>query len=203
MDWPSAIKKFRRRAGLKQQALAEMLGCNQTAVSHWERGVDRPSLAFQRRLLEMIARDQRAVEDLRLFTTIERSSSMQVIFDNDLRILTCSNSFWNLVSDLYAKSPLNKSVDFDPDMIRKFGEEGNKQLMLEAFDSADGTVVLELEMPVGGEEGNRVMRIRGFATPVILSDSTIALRVEVEPTDGDIDAPIESKFVGIDDLKDE
>lgn len=203
LDWPSAIKKFRRRAGLKQQALAEMLGCNQTAVSHWERGVDRPSLAFQRRLLEMIARDQRAMEDLRLFTTIERSSSLQVIFDNDLRILTCSNSFWNLVSHLYAKSPLNKSVDFDPDMIRKFGEEGNKQLMLEAFDSADGTVVLELEMPVGGEEGNRVMRIRGFATPVILSDSTIALRVEVEPTDGDIDAPIKSKFVGIDDLKDE
>ncbi len=58
MDWPSAIGKFRRRAGLKQKALAELLDCDQTAISHWERGVDKPSLAFQGRLAALIARDR-------------------------------------------------------------------------------------------------------------------------------------------------
>jgi len=51
MDWSSSIKRFRRRRGIKQQALANMLGCDQTAVSHWERSLDNPSLAFQRQLI--------------------------------------------------------------------------------------------------------------------------------------------------------
>ena len=48
---------------------------------------------------------------------------------------------------------------------------------------------------------NRAIRLRGIGTPVVLSDSTIALRVELLPTDGDIDASLKSQFVGIDDLK--
>ena len=45
--------------------------------------------------------------------------------------------------------------------------------------------------------------MRGIATPVVLSDSAIALRVELLPTDGDVDAPLKTRFVGIDDLEDE
>ncbi len=192
LDWPSAIRKFRRRAGLKQQVLAEMLGCDQTAISHWERGVDRPSLAFQRRLLEMIARDQRAMDDLRLFAAVERSPGVQVLLDNDLRILAGSNAFWDLM--VYVKSP---------DVFREFGMEDNKQPIREALDSAAEILVIEAEVTAKPKGANTAVRMRGIGTPVVLSDSTIALRVELLPTDGDVDAPLKSQFVGIDDLKDE
>ena len=194
LDWPSAIRKFRRRAGLKQQALAEMLGCDQTAVSHWERGVDKPSLAFQRRLLEMIARDQRAMEDLRLFTAVERSPGVQALLDNDLRILVGSSAFWNIFRHLNDKSP---------DVFREFGREDNKQLAREALESAAETLVIEGEITAMPKGANRAIRMRGIGTPVVLSDSTIALRIELLPTDGDVDAPLKSQFLGFDDLKDE
>jgi transcriptional regulator with XRE-family HTH domain len=194
LDWPSAIKKFRRRAGLKQQVLAEMLGCDQTAISHWERGVDRPSLAFQRRLLEMIARDQRAMEDLRLFTAVERSPGVQALLDNDLRILAGSSAFW----DFY-----NHVNDKNANMFREFGREDNKQLAREALDSAAEILVIEVEVTAKPKGAHTAVRMRGIGTPVVLSDSTIALRVELLPTDGDVDVPLKSQFVGIDDLKDE
>ncbi len=194
LDWPSAIRKFRRQAGLKQQVLAEMLGCDQTAISHWERGVDRPSLAFQRRLLEMIAQDQRGMKDLRLVTAVKRSPGVQTLLDNDLRILAGSNAFWDIFHYLNDKGP---------DVFREFGSEDNKQLAREALDSAADVLVIEAEITAKPKGANMATRMRGIATPVVLSDSTIALRVELLPTDGDVDAPLKSQFVGIDDLKDE
>ncbi len=162
MDWPSAIRKFRRRAGLKQQSLADMLGCDQTAISHWERGVDKPSLALQCRLAALIARDRRA--------------------------------FWDFYVHLDDKSST---------VFREFGRADNKQLAREAFSSAAETVVIEAEITVKPEGANKAIRFRGLATPVVLLDSTIALRVELLPTDGDVDDPLKSQFFGIDDLEDE
>ncbi len=194
LDWPSAIMKYRRRAGLKQQALAELLDCDQTAISHWERGVDKPSLAFQRRLLAMIAQDQRGMEDLRLITAVKRSPGVQTLLDNDLRILAGSNAFWDIFRHLNDKSP---------DVFREFGGEDNKQLAREALESATETLVIEAEITAKPRGANVAIRMRGIATPIVLSDSTIALRVELLPTDGDVDAPLKSRFVGIDDLEDD
>ena len=191
MDWPSAIRKFRRRAGLKQQALADMLDCDQTAISQWERGVNKPSLAFQSRLLELIALDQRAMQDLRLFTAVERSPGIQALLDDDLRILTGSSDFWDFFNHLN---------EINPDVFRDFGREDNKRLVREALDSAAETVVIEAEATAKPKGAKRAMRIRGILTPVFLSDGGIALRVEFLSTDGDVDAPLKSQFVGIDDL---
>ncbi len=194
LDWPSAIRKYRRRAGLKQQALADILDCDQTAISHWERGVDRPSLAFQRRLLAMIAQDQRGMEDLRLVTAVKRAPGVQTLLDNDLRILAGSNAFWDIFRYLNDKGP---------DVFREFGREDSKQLARDALDSAAETLVIEAEVTVKPKGANIAIRMQGIATPVVLSDSTIALRVELLPTDGDVDAPLKSRFVDIDDHKDE
>lgn len=194
LDWPSVIRNFRRRAGLKQQALAELLDCDQTAVSHWERGVDRPSLAFQRRSLEMIAQDQRAMENLRLFAAVKRSPGVQALLDHDLHVLAGSSAFWDLYAHLNDKSP---------DFFREFGREDNKQLAREALDSAAETVVIEAEITVKPKGSNKATRMKVIGTPVVLSDNTNALRVELVPTVGDVDAPLKSQFVGIDDLEDE
>ncbi len=194
LDWPSAIGKFRRRAGLKQKAMAELLDCDQTAISHRERGVDKPSLTFQSRLAALFARDQRAMEDLRLFTAVERSPGIQALLGDDLRILAGSSAFWDFYVHLDDKSST---------VFREFGREDNKQLAREAFSSAAETVVIEAEITVKPEGANKAIRLRGLATPVVLLDGTIALRVELLPIDCDVDAPLKSRFLGIDDLEDE
>ena len=51
--WPRLVRALRRRQGLSQQALADRLGVDQTAVSRWERGLDEPRLALRRRLLDL------------------------------------------------------------------------------------------------------------------------------------------------------
>lgn len=49
-DWPDLIKSLRRKRGMSQTDLSEILGVDPTTVSRWERGRDKPSLAIQRQL---------------------------------------------------------------------------------------------------------------------------------------------------------
>lgn len=39
----NSLRELRKKAGLSQQQLSELLGVNQTAISQWERGVTTPS----------------------------------------------------------------------------------------------------------------------------------------------------------------
>ena len=87
-------------------------------------------------------------------------------------------------------------------MFREFGREDNHRLVREAFDSAAETVVIEAEVTMKPKGANQATRMRVVGTPVVLSDDTIALRVEFLPSGGDVDLPLKSQFVGIDDLKD-
>ena len=52
-QWPRLVRALRRRQGLSQQALADRLGVDQTAVSRWERGLDSPRPFLRRRLLDL------------------------------------------------------------------------------------------------------------------------------------------------------
>jgi DNA-binding transcriptional regulator YiaG len=40
---PGQIKALRKQLGLTQSALAEILGVNRMAVTHWECGIRKPS----------------------------------------------------------------------------------------------------------------------------------------------------------------
>lgn len=52
-DWGELVKRYRLRHGLTQAHMAGSLGVSQRTVSRWERGEDRPSLAYQRRLRDL------------------------------------------------------------------------------------------------------------------------------------------------------
>jgi len=54
IDWPALIKRLRLKRGLKQTALAEAINVDQSCVSRWERGKDKPGLAAKKRLLKML-----------------------------------------------------------------------------------------------------------------------------------------------------
>lgn len=54
MNWHNLIKGHRHRNGLKQEVLALQLGVNQATISRWERGIDIPNVAMQRRLRDLL-----------------------------------------------------------------------------------------------------------------------------------------------------
>lgn len=87
------LRTWRRINGIKQAALAEMLGVSQTAVSIWENGHELPSaerLARLESLMAHTARDEVAVE--RLF--VERQQGVRALFDLDgIRVLAVSRGF--------------------------------------------------------------------------------------------------------------
>lgn len=48
-----AIRTYRKQAGLLQVDLAKKLDVDQAAVSHWERGVNRPQSKYIRKMCRM------------------------------------------------------------------------------------------------------------------------------------------------------
>lgn len=190
MDWPSALKRFRRRVGLKQQALADTLGCDQTAVSHWERGVDKPSLGFQRQLIQMMAEEQRTLNDLRLFAAVEKSPNFQVLFDAELRVLAGSDGFWTFYQEVSGRSP---------DVFNDFGVEENKSAIKAILTSTEGALVVEGEFTAQPKGTSLPVRMKGIGEPVYLSDGTVALRVGGLPIEGRTGDPINFKIFNFDD----
>lgn len=67
MDWPQALKEYRRRHTLTQAALAEILNVDPTTVSRWERGRDEPALGIQRRLRSLVIPATSGVSPLAVF----------------------------------------------------------------------------------------------------------------------------------------
>jgi len=66
---PGQIKALRKQLGLTQSALAEILGVNRMAVTHWETGIRKPSrmaVHFIKHLLEDRKAQERAEDK---FTT--------------------------------------------------------------------------------------------------------------------------------------
>src|SRR5262245_39639999 len=52
--FPNAIREYRLKAGLSQQALASMLGRSKDAVSSWERGLNLPSVPVLLRMAKIL-----------------------------------------------------------------------------------------------------------------------------------------------------
>src|SRR5262245_13918242 len=107
MDWPQALKTYRRRHGLTQASLAELLNVDPTTVSRWERGRDQPALGIRRRLQSLVVPRASDVERaLRLL--IDTSDGIAVLFDARYRLLHSSPKHRALLrldaSELYGKS---------------------------------------------------------------------------------------------------
>lgn len=62
-SWSQLLKNLRQREGLSQDALAQILGVNQTTVSKWERQQDVPSMRMRRRIQEFIRRSSSGLQD--------------------------------------------------------------------------------------------------------------------------------------------
>jgi transcriptional regulator with XRE-family HTH domain len=72
------VRSLRLAQGLKQVALAEMLGVTQQMVSAWERGVYEPGPRMRQRLIELM-QQERSLEDRLLLNLVRRSSAMHLV----------------------------------------------------------------------------------------------------------------------------
>src|SRR5262249_23272426 len=89
MDWPQAIRDYRRRHRLTQAALAEILNVDPTTVSRWERGRDQPALGILRRLRSLVIPSTSNVERA-LRALVDTSNAIAVLFDDSYRLLHSS-----------------------------------------------------------------------------------------------------------------
>jgi transcriptional regulator with XRE-family HTH domain len=104
MDWPHALKEYRRRHGLTQAAFAERLNVDNTTVSRWERGRDQPSLSVQKTLRQMVLPAMpilgRALADM-----IDTTGDIAVLMDRNYRLLRASRAHQSMLrysgSDMY------------------------------------------------------------------------------------------------------
>jgi len=106
VDWPQALKDYRRRHALTQAALAEILNVDATTVSRWERDRDQPALGIQRRLRSLVMPGASDVERA-LRILIDSSDAIAVLFDSNYRLLHSSPKHRELLrldaSDLYGR----------------------------------------------------------------------------------------------------
>lgn len=106
MDWPEALRDYRRRHGLTQAVLAETLGVDPTTVSRWERGRDRPALGIVRRLTSLVVPHTSDVERA-LKALIDTADTIVVLYDCKYRMLRSSPKHRKLLrldaSELYGK----------------------------------------------------------------------------------------------------
>jgi transcriptional regulator with XRE-family HTH domain len=80
MDWAQRTKLLRRRLFLKQAALAEALNVDQSAISRWEQGHDRPNVRARKMMLDMWSNAAPApADDARLRARVRLSESLVLI----------------------------------------------------------------------------------------------------------------------------
>jgi transcriptional regulator with XRE-family HTH domain len=87
-NWKRIITAYRTSRGLKQTALAGILGVNQSTISRWERGIEAPTVAMQRRLRDLLFNGDG--HSLATRNLLHSPISIAEIQDADARILHAS-----------------------------------------------------------------------------------------------------------------
>jgi transcriptional regulator with XRE-family HTH domain len=175
-DWPSKIRRLRRIRGLKQAALGEMLGVDQSAVSRWERGIDAPNIAAQRRLIDLERSPNAPAQDRFLKELIRRSDGA-ILTDAQFRKIEVSDAMLRRAglsrAQIIGDSTLGRSLD---------GGRRVRALKADGFFAGD----------IGVCEGVGGIRLNGRAMlhsaveicPVTISDGTrlmITLHSPISP----------------------
>ncbi|MCV6598153.1 MAG: helix-turn-helix transcriptional regulator [Mangrovicoccus sp.] len=92
-NWPELCREYRRRHGLKQEAMAQDFGVGQSLVSRWERGNREPPLSVKRAIQNDLIEAGSAGLDLSLQMLLNQSSSAVAIWDQKVILRGCSPRF--------------------------------------------------------------------------------------------------------------
>jgi DNA-binding XRE family transcriptional regulator len=89
-DWGAYLRRYRREKSLTQEQLSLLLDVEVSTLSRWERGLLRPSVVLQSRIIRMIPPRQNADDMLR--RSIETSPIPAQLMLPSTRILATSES---------------------------------------------------------------------------------------------------------------
>lgn len=121
-EWPVLIRSYRRDNGLKQDALAGMLNVDQTTISRWERGIDTPSLAMQKRLRDLFWKREDSALDAAV-RMVRAAPGRAAILVPGTRIIA--------VSEAYARRYETSASEMRGQLMRHYyGDEYYEQYML-------------------------------------------------------------------------
>ena len=90
-SWPALIARVRQLHGLKQEALAFMLGVSQGSISRWESGLVQPSAGYQKKLFELLEQRQEPVRSVPWENLIGALPFLALLVDSDGRIAVSSD----------------------------------------------------------------------------------------------------------------
>lgn len=205
MDWIKPLKDYRRRHGLTQAALAEVLNVDPTTVSRWERGRDQPALGILRRLRSLVMPTTSDVER-GLRALIDTSDVIAVLYDSKYRLLYSSSKHRNLLaldaSELYgrpfhklqsqAQAALLDSIGGASGWFKKGIVEMDCTLLRQAFERARN--------PTAYAQRGTAWTIRdGVEAPLILGITREIPIAEYQPTApmiATLDDPLKKRVPG-------
>lgn len=189
------LKAWRRQNGIKQIALAEMLGVSQTAVSFWENGRDKPAPAVMARIKDLMAGSIRNEVMLEKAFT-QRQPGLMAVFDFDgTRLLAPSKGFralWPQVAELEGQFMADHLVDEARTLI--FDDDLSYAIASGSLGMVGGVSMRQTDLafdPVVQHRWHICFRRYGHMTLMSMS---------YEPCDGDEQAGI-TDIIHLDDLK--
>ena len=99
-DFGAVLRRWRKGAGIKQQALGDILGVSQATISRWEAGIDRPAQHTHGRLQEFIGK-QRLTEMPAEQRIISRQIGIRALVDLDgMKLLATTQDFKSIWPEL-------------------------------------------------------------------------------------------------------
>lgn len=95
-DLSIVLRNWRRATGLKQSALAVLLGVSQATVSRWENGLDEPTAAVYAKLRSLV--DEQSHTKLRIEAgIIEKQPGVRALVDWDGMTLLATTPTYKLI----------------------------------------------------------------------------------------------------------
>ena len=107
-DWAELSREYRRRRGLKQQAVAQDLNVDQSTISRWERGEGEPSLNAKHVILNTLLDAGLALADQSMQFLLEQSGSTVAVWDRDAVLQSCSRRFEREIREVYPFQEIRK-----------------------------------------------------------------------------------------------
>ena len=146
------LMKLRRKQGLSQQEVADLLGVTRQTISNWECGQGAPALDKARALAELyrVSLDDLVGDEVEVVTgreTCEGEKDLHVLFS--LKGCTCKVAFNDayLMTTVGSCNPLMTVLDATPDWLRveyeRWKGPGRKESVVQLIDvEAVGSVTI-------------------------------------------------------------
>ena len=96
-SWPALIARVRKAHGLKQEALAFILGVSQGSISRWESGLVQPSAGYQRQIFDLLQQKDEPVRTVPWENLIGALPILALLVDSDGCILVSSDMLPSLI----------------------------------------------------------------------------------------------------------